>query len=104
MPKVYNKHHKDAPDGAVYVGRGSKWGNPFVIGKDGTRDEVIKMYVGIQIPHLVDEFVRSTGITLPREGWSLAQEALAELRGKDLVCYCAPKSCHADILLEIANS
>lgn len=84
MPKVYNKHHKDAPDDAVYVGRPSFWGNPFVIGPDGTRAEVIERY---------------------REHVSEMHGLIKQwLKGKDLICYCAPKPCHADILLEIANS
>lgn len=93
MPKVYNKHHKDAPPDAVYVGRPSKWGNPFVIGGHYgpgpglTRDEVIEAF--------------RNSVANNNAFIAMVQ---AELRGKDLVCYCAPKSCHADILLEIANS
>lgn len=79
--KVHNKHAKTAPADAVYVGRGSPWGNPFRIGVDGTRDQV------------VDKFEREV---LPRLD-------LAPLRGKHLVCFCAPKRCHADILLCAAN-
>lgn len=80
-PNVYNKF-KGHPKDAIYVGRGSPWGNPWIIGKDGTRDEVC------------DKFEQ---ITLPRLDVSL-------LRGKDLVCYCAPKRCHAYALLKKANS
>jgi len=69
----------------VYVGRPSKWGNPFVIGRDGSRDEVIAKY----------------------RAWILRQPALMaalhELCGKDLVCWCAPERCHADVLIELAN-
>lgn len=43
MCRVLNKR-TDAYDGAVYIGRRSKWGNPFVIGRDGTRAEVIAKY------------------------------------------------------------
>lgn len=82
MPKVYNKHHRNAPPGAVYVGRGSPWGNPFVIGKDGDRAEVIRKF----------------------ECFALPQMDLSALKGKDLVCYCAPAACHADLLLAKANS
>ena len=69
----------------VYVGRPSKWGNPFVIGRDGTRDEVIAKYrawIGRQ-PTLM--------------------AALSELRGKHLICWCAPERCHADVLMQLAN-
>ena len=41
---VLNKHKHGIPQGAVYIGRGSFWGNPFVIGKDGTRDEVCEKH------------------------------------------------------------
>lgn len=41
MCKVLNKHHAGIPAGAVYIGRGSKWGNPFRIGHDGDRATVI---------------------------------------------------------------
>lgn len=87
MPKVLNKYKDGVPTNAVYIGRPSKWGNPFVIGKDGTREEVIAKY----------------------RTWLLAQPAKVEaakreLAGKDLVCFCAPKGCHGDVLLEVANA
>jgi hypothetical protein len=85
VPQVLHKYRdKPTPD-AVFVGRPSKWGNPFVIGKDGTRDDVVAKYrswVGTQ-PHLLN--------------------ALDELRGKDLICFCAPENCHGLVLLELAN-
>jgi hypothetical protein len=87
MPSVFNKHHRDAPPDAVYIGRPSKWGNPFVVGRDGKRGECVVRY----------------------EGWIEANKELqaqikSELRGKDLVCFCKPHPCHGDILLRIANS
>lgn len=85
MPKVYNKHHNDAPPEAVYVGRPTKWGNPWSIGGRCPREEAIRFYKETV-------FSRHT-----------KEEIQSELRGKDLVCWCAPKPCHADILLEIAN-
>lgn len=69
----------------VYIGRPSKWGNPFVIGRDGTRDEVIEKYA---------EWIK----TQPQ---LLAD--LPELRGKVLGCFCAPNRCHGDVLVEMAN-
>lgn len=67
----------------VYIGRPSKWGNPFTIGKDGTRQEVIEKYrdwIKTQ-QHLLD--------------------SLEELRGKVLGCWCSPKACHGDVLTEL---
>lgn len=70
----------------VYIGRPTKWGNPFVIGRDGSREEVIKKY---------EEW-------LQHQPGLLAQ--LPELRGKDLLCWCAPQPCHGDVLLRLANA
>jgi len=69
----------------VYIGRPSKWGNPFTIGKDGTRDEVVEKY----------------------KEWVLKQpelmKALPELEGKILGCWCSPKACHGDVLVSILD-
>ena len=83
MPKVLNKRRVGyTPTEAVYVGRGSPWGNPFKIGEHGNRDDVC------------DRFEREILPTLD----------VSSLRGKDLVCWCAPSRCHADALLRKANS
>jgi hypothetical protein len=78
--------HKREPHD-VYVGRPTKWGNPFVIGRDGTREEVIEKY-------------RRCVLASP----SLVADAKRELRGKVLACWCAPLPCHADVLVDIANA
>ncbi len=72
----------------VYVGRGSKFGNPFRIGRDGTRDEVIRKY---------ERYLQTTRP-------DLIEAARLELRGKVLACWCAPLDCHADVLARIANN
>ena len=83
MTCVVNKY-RDSYD--VYIGRGSKWGNPFKIGIDGTREDVIEQYRDwIQTqPHLLN--------------------SLEELRGKILGCFCSPQACHGDILVELLNN
>lgn len=86
MPKVLNYHIHGLPKGAVFIGRPSKWSNPFKIGPDGTREQVLVKY----------EAYLKADRNLMR--------ALCELRGKDLVCYCVPRACHGDILLELANA
>lgn len=86
MPSVFNKRSESVPVNAVYIGRPSKWGNPFVIGKHGTREEVIAKY---------RDYLMSNS--------TLLASAKRELRGRDLVCFCAPLPCHGDVLLEIAN-
>jgi Domain of unknown function (DUF4326) len=83
--KILNKHAVRTPAGAVYIGRGSKWGNPFKVGQHGDRATVIaKHEAWLRDQH---DLLRSIG----------------ELRGKDLVCFCAPAACHGDLLLRLAN-
>ena len=86
MCKVLNKHRAGVPAGAAYIGRGSKWGNPFRIGVDGDRAAVIAKY---------ERWLRDRHLLL---------RALDELRGRDLVCFCAPLACHGDLLLCLANA
>lgn len=85
MCKVLNKRSSGEAAGAIYIGRGSKWGNPFRIGRDSDRATVIASYEHWlrRQPHLL--------------------RALDELRGRDLVCWCAPLPCHGDLLRRLAN-
>jgi hypothetical protein len=84
--RVLNKHIYGIPTGARYIGRGSKWGNRFVIGRGGDRATVIAKH----------------------ERWFADQHdllrSLNELRGCDLVCFCAPRQCHGDLLCWLANA
>ena len=82
MAKVINIRDREDTLDEVYIGRGSKWGNPFVIGRDGNREVVIEKY---------REYIMGT--ELP--------EQVNELSGKTLVCYCKPHSCHGDVLIEL---
>lgn len=84
MPRVLNRHLDVIPDDAIYVGRPTKWGNPYVVGRHGTRDAVIALY---------ESYVERSGLI----------SDLDELRGRDLVCWCAPERCHADVLVRLAN-
>ena len=65
----------------VYIGRPSKWGNPFKSGRDGTLEEVLEKYY---------DHIMSRPDLLA---------ALPELEGKVLGCWCNPKPCHGDILV-----
>src|SRR3990167_3909300 len=85
--KDYGNSMDTAHPNSVYVARPTKWGNPFIIGRDGTRSGVIDHYRFRLMSNPV-----------------LLAEVRKELRGKNLVCFCAPLSCHADILLEVANN
>jgi hypothetical protein len=80
MTTVVNKHKSKF---TVYIGRGSKWGNPFVIGTDGTRAEVIQMY---------EDYIRNKPELLAQ---------LPELEGEILGCFCKPAACHGDVLIKL---
>jgi len=82
--KVVNKKH--ATGFEVYIGRPSVFGNPFVIGKDGTREEVIHKYR--QLLHH----------KLKTDAKFKAQ--VDALKGKTLGCFCAPAPCHGDAIVE----
>jgi hypothetical protein len=90
--KVENCKTYDNPAGwvKVYIGRGSVLGNRFRIGKDGTRDEVVKMYE--------DEF--ESRLTEPAFRNELVQIYKLLKSGKKvaLMCYCKPARCHGDIV------
>jgi len=71
----------------IYIGRGSIWGNPYVIGKDGSRHDVIEKYrnwLVFDAGHL--------------------HSKLKELKGKTLACWCSPKACHGDVLIKILDN
>jgi Domain of unknown function (DUF4326) len=85
---------KDQPDTYyVYIGREnkrhglgeSKWANPYQIGKDGTRQEVIEKYRA---------YIKSRPDLLA---------SLSELEGQTLGCWCAPEPCHGDVLIELLD-
>lgn len=86
---IKNKEHYD-----VYIGRGSKYGNPFTHMKHlggnliivDSRAEAINKYKEYLLNNI-----------------ELLNQAKQELRGKILGCYCHPLPCHGDILLQLCN-
>lgn len=96
VPRVYNKYKdKNIPINAVYIGRPTKWGNPFRIG-DSYQGRVLTREDAVAAHR--DWFLYSD------EGINLWRDHIWELRGKDLICFCAPMPCHGDVLLELANA
>jgi|TARA_R100000049_G_C1922742_1_gene67680 hypothetical protein len=83
---VINIKDKKNISGEVYIGRPSKWGNPFVIGIHGNREQVIKLY---------EDYLFNNYDLMANMG---------ELEGKTLVCYCKPEACHGDVLALFVNN
>ena len=91
VPRVVNIRREGIPQGAVYCGRRHFWKgrwledspyrNRFEIGRDGTRDEVCDRFEREDLPYL----------------------DVSPLKGKILVCWCAPERCHCDAILRKAN-
>jgi hypothetical protein len=96
MPRVLNCKNDGLPAGTVYIGRAmpryglpdSKWANPFKLRRNASvaeRAEVITRY---------EHHLHDSGLI----------NDIGELRGRDLVCWCAPDPCHGDVLLKLANA
>lgn len=92
------------PEGAVYVGRGSRWGNPWRVGSTGWTIEPggfinREPHAPLTVQECIASFRNSVEHQL-----SADPGYLAELVGKDLMCWCPlGQPCHADVLLEMAN-
>jgi hypothetical protein len=74
----------------VYIGRGSIFGNPFHIGKDGNREEVIEKYKKYFEKRIAED--------------CKFKNAVLSLKGKVLGCYCKPLKCHGDVIAEYLDS
>lgn len=88
---VVNKHHGKSGE---YIGRGSPLGNPFVIGKDGSREQVIAKYR----VWLNEQIMRKNPVVLDELN-RLGNKAIDE-KGLALQCFCYPKPCHGEVIKE----
>lgn len=104
MPKrIQRKRTKGfkLPPNTVCVDRTSRWGNPFVVVKDGDAAECVRKYRDMLMPYthqskdgMMDFYVAIANM----------EDIQISLRGKNLACFCPlDQPCHADVLLEIAN-
>lgn len=90
------------PPNTVVVARPTPWGNPYVVGRNGTAARCVELYTEL----LAGYVLMSPGVDF--EACLAAQrhvrEHIEELRGRNLACWCGSGPCHADVLLEIANA
>lgn len=94
MIYIVNKHTHRATNNDIYIGRGSVLGNPFKIGSSNDRGTVIakyKDYILREIAEanekIIDEFSRI--------------KEVARYNDVNLICFCAPKACHGDVIKDI---
>lgn len=78
-------HIRNKQSGDIYIGRGSPFGNPFKIGLDGDRYEVIKKF--------------RTYFENKIQSDETFRKQVLDLEGKRLVCFCKPKACHGDVII-----
>ncbi len=91
------------PPDTVKVDRSTRWGNPFVIGRDGSQAECVQRFRDLMAGQVVVE----GGASSEEQGAYLAHAHAhrAELRGKHLACWCRLGTpCHADVLLAFVNA
>lgn len=89
------------PEGAVYVGRPTRWGNPFLVGSSVQATPSDPIAVCFSATEAVETY---RSILAKPSMAAFRADVMRDLRGKDLACWCAlDQPCHADVLLEIAN-
>jgi len=83
------------PPNTIYVGRPTKWGNPFIVGTLSHDDPPQPLTVAEAVALFEDQI---------EEILDDVDANIEELHGKNLACWCAPdQPCHADVLLRLAN-
>lgn len=91
VPKVINKSFssRTAQKLSQYIGRPTKWGNPFPLRYESNRENVCNQYEVYIATRLING--------------DIVDEDFREFDGKNLMCFCAPKRCHGDTLLLLYN-
>lgn len=95
------------PSGAVYVGRGSRWGNPYAISRDLPPVWVVSG-PGVHSSYLTHRRAAEAAVSAYRDWLNTnpehVEEARRQLSGRDLMCWCPlDQPCHGDVLLALAN-
>jgi hypothetical protein len=90
----YERH-----ENIIIIDRSGPWGNPYIIGEDGDREEVCDKY-----EWWLNEWIKNKKeiIVDGRSNKWVVQNAHT-LKGKDLVCWCVPSRCHGSPLMKLAN-
>lgn len=93
----------DNTEHIVRIDRVTKWGNPFIMGIDGDRDEVCNKYWVWLHEWMLNgkEIKLRIGAREYSNKWVI--EHISELKGKNVACWCSPERCHGHLLVELAN-
>jgi len=99
-PKLLNRARGyQRTDNIIIIDRSSPWGNPYVMGEDGDRNEVCDKHIV-----WLNEWIKNKKEIIVN-GFSnkWVVENINKLRGKDIACWCDPLRCHGIPLIELAN-
>lgn len=106
MPKRVQRQRTKGwrmPENTVYVGRPTKWGNPFPVSRLLNREHALDLF-DILFGYEPNEPLTPRQKFFQHKGQDYPTQDIAELRGKNLACWCAlDQPCHADTLLAYAN-
>ena len=98
------------PEGAIYVGRPTRWGNPFTVaeaiyeGFAEDESQARKVCAAAFRSWLEDGIASQWWFALGYDRWEAIRFGAEDLEGHDLACWCPlNEPCHADVLLELAN-
>lgn len=97
MITIVNKRKHTPTPYDYYIGRPSKLGNPFLIGRDGDRDEVCDKYIEYFNDNLT---MIDSNIS---EGWKEVVRLYRQYGKLNLVCYCYPLRCHGDYIKQVVD-
>jgi hypothetical protein len=90
------------PPDTVKVDRTGPWGNPFVVGRDGTRAECVDLYIKLMAGYVA--LGKTATVSDQKAARQHVVENLGAIRGKNLACWCSHDGpCHGDVLLNLAN-
>src|SRR5690625_17440 len=95
------------PSGAVYAGRGSRWGNPYAMRRNLPPVWLMSV-TGVHSSYLTHRRAAEAAVSAYRDWLNTnpehVEEARRQLSGRDLMCWCAQEDpCHGDVLLALAN-
>lgn len=91
------------PLNAINVARPGKWGNPFIVGQHGTREQCVAMF--IQLTRGFIDLAHPIGVEAQQTFYRRVRRSIDDLEGYNLACWCPldGKPCHGDWLIHLAN-
>ncbi len=92
MTTIHNLRRETMRPGDVRIDRRTEFGNEFIIGRDGTRADVIAKFEKAERTRLAD----------PSPAGQERRNKLKAMHGKRLFCWCSPEPCHGNILAKLA--